>query len=188
VNGLGQHVKISVRGYQASGDLIPVTDEERTGWHSAEGCFFGNLFTGPGVWNAMMPDLLDPAISTPRGCTAEFGQPTRCPPMVHLAMCADACTMGEDGATWKDCSPDGGATHYRPVQTFLRDADIYRCGDGVCSAITENATTCPADCAPPTPAAPPSDPATSPTPTDATGSAPPDSTSSIPASDPIAAP
>jgi len=164
VNGLGQHVKISVRGHETSGDLIPVTADEVATWHSAEACFFGNLFTGPGVYSALMPDLLDASISTPRGCAAEFGQPGQCPPMVQVGMCSDVCTADENGI-WQDCSPDGGATHYRPVQTFLRDADIYHCGDGVCDSITENETTCPADCAPaPTPPAdpPPADPSGTP--------------------------
>ncbi len=157
VNGEGQHVTISVRGYLESGATIAVTADEDAGWTFREACFFGNLFTHSGVYDGLMPDSLDPLVSTPRGCAAEFGVPGSCPPMVQAGICADLCTLGPDGTTWGDCRvtrPDGAVVHFRPVQTFLRAADVYRCGDGVCQSLTENATTCPADCAPPPPPPP----------------------------------
>jgi len=147
VNGLGQHVNISVRGYLADGQPIPVTAEEEAGWTNREACFFGNLFDGTGVWNALDPDLLAPSISTPRGCAAEFGAARSCPPMVQAGTCADVCTVGPDGVTWADCAVNG--VHYRPLRVFLQDSDVYRCGDGLCQSITENEITCAADCAPP---------------------------------------
>jgi len=147
VNGLGQHVNISVRGYLADGQPIPVTAEEEAGWTSREACFFGNLFDGTGVWNALEPDLLDPTISTPRGCAAEFGSSRSCPPMVQAGTCAEVCTVGPDGATWADCAVNG--VHYRPLRVFLQASDVYRCGDGVCQSVTEDELTCAPDCAPP---------------------------------------
>ncbi|HSN90359.1 MAG TPA: hypothetical protein VLS93_03950 [Anaeromyxobacteraceae bacterium] len=147
VNGLGQHVDISVRGYLADGTTIPVTDAEAAGWTNREACFFGNLFDGTGVWDALEPDLLDPVISTPRGCAAEFGVAQSCPPMMQAGMCADICAVGPDGVTWNDCAVNG--IHYRPLRVFLQASDVYRCGDGVCQSVTENGTTCAADCSPP---------------------------------------
>ncbi len=147
VNGLGQHVSLSVRGYLESGETIALDAGEAEGWTYREACFFGNLFDGTGVWNALEPDLLDPAVSTPRGCAAEFGVAQSCPPMQRAGMCADVCAPGPDGVTWADCV--AGGAHFRPVQVFLRAADVYRCGDGVCQELTETAESCPADCAPP---------------------------------------
>jgi hypothetical protein len=147
VNGLGRHVNISVRGYLAGGDPIPVTAAEAAGWRNREACFFGNLFDGTGVWNALEPDLLDPLVSTPRGCAAEFGVAQDCPPMMRAGMCADVCTAGPDGITWADCAV--GGVHFRPLAVVLQDSDVYRCGNGLCQSVTEDEMTCPADCAPP---------------------------------------
>jgi hypothetical protein len=164
VNGLGQHVTISVRGYHASGEIIAMSEGEAAQFPHREACFFGNLFDATGVWNALEPDLLDPTISTPRGCSAEFGEPQDCPPMVKAGMCADVCTVGADGVTWADCVVNG--VHYRPVAVFLQDSDVYRCGDGVCQSVTENETTCAADCPAPAPDA--LDPTADPTAADPT--------------------
>jgi hypothetical protein len=149
VNGLGQHVDISVRGYLESGELIPVTAEEAIGWTHREACFFGNLFDGTGVWNALDPDLLSPVLSTPRGCAAEFGVAQSCPPMMQAGLCADVCTVGPDGVTWADCAVNG--VHYRPLRVFLQSSDVYLCGDGLCQSVTENELTCATDCAAPQP-------------------------------------
>ncbi len=147
VNGLGQHVTISVRGYRTTDETIPLADGEEAGWPFAEACYFGNLFSGGGIYDALMPDSLQEKVSTPRGCAAEFGKPGSCPPMAQVGMCADVCTLGPDGKTWASCTaPDG--TVYRPVQVFLRPSDVYQCGDGVCQSLTENETTCPEDCKP----------------------------------------
>jgi hypothetical protein len=162
VNGLGHHVSLSVRGYLESGETIALAEGEVEGWTHREACFFGNLFDGSGVWNALEPDLLDPAISTPRGCAAEFGVPQSCPPMVRAGMCADVCSRGPDGTTWVDCVV--GDVHYRPVEVSLRDADVYRCGDGVCQDVIESAETCPADCMPAPSSAPGTDGSAAPPP------------------------
>jgi hypothetical protein len=145
-NGLGQHVTLSVRGYHANGQPLETTAEEVQGWQFREACFMGNLFDGSGVGVALQPDSLDPLVSTPRGCAAEFGVPGSCPPMVQVGMCADLCTPGPDGSTYASCTVNGRA--YRALQVHLQASDVWRCGDGVCQSLTENATTCSADCAP----------------------------------------
>jgi hypothetical protein len=142
-NGLGRHVTISVRGYKADGTTIEVTPEEDAGWRFHEACFIGNLFDGAGVGIGLEPDSLQSDVSTPRGCAAEFGIPGDCSPMVHVGMCSDLCTLGEDGKTYGTCTVNGRA--YRAIQVFLQDSDVYRCGDGVCQ-FTESAESCPADC------------------------------------------
>jgi hypothetical protein len=152
VNGLGQHVTVSLRGFLENGQKIKVVEGEESGWRFAEACFFGNLFVHQGVFDALMPDSLDPVVSTPRGCAAEFGKPGECKPMLQAGKCADLCTLGDDGKTWADCTlkkEDGTQLHFKPVQVFLQDSDVYRCGDGVCQSLTENSTTCPVDCGAP---------------------------------------
>jgi hypothetical protein len=183
VNGLGQHVLLSVRGYHANGDPVVVTAEEAQQFTNREACFFGNLFDATGVWSALEPDLLDPAISTPRGCAAEFGVPQDCPPIVRAGMCADVCTAGADGVTWSDCAVDG--VHFKPLQVYLQDSDVYRCGDGVCQPITENETTCPADC---TTAAPTPDGTTADAPATPTTDPSADAGTTTPTTDPTTTP
>jgi hypothetical protein len=157
VNGLGRHVQISIRGYLAAGTAIPVTEAEAATFGFHEAVFVGNVFDGTGVGVALEADSFDPAVTTPRGCAAEFGVPQLCLPMVPLGSSVDLCTAGDDGVTWSDCvvSTNAGPRHFKPVQTFLQASDVYHCGDGVCQ-FTENSATCPADCADPAqaPAAP----------------------------------
>jgi hypothetical protein len=150
VNGLGQHVTISVRGHLAAGDPIPLAPGEEENWLHRESCFFGNIFDGTGVWTALEYDLLDAGISTPRGCSAEFGVPQSCPPMMQAGYCADLCTSGPDGVTWMSCAVDGRP--FRPLQVYLQPSDVYWCGDEVCQPVTENEDNCATDCAAPPPA------------------------------------
>ncbi len=123
-NGQGKHVQISVRGYQADGSTIPVTREEEAGFRFREASYFGNLFDGTGVFVALEQDVLDPAVSTPRGCAAERGVPGSCGPMVQAGLAADRCEVGADGVTHGACRVNGRA--FRPLQVFLSASDITR--------------------------------------------------------------
>ena len=123
-NPQGQHVRISVRGYQADGSAIPVTADEAADYRFREAAFFGNLFDGSGVFVAPERDVLDPSVSTRRGCAAERGVPGSCGPMVQAGVAAERCTAGADGATYGACTVNGRA--FRPVQVFLRDSDVTR--------------------------------------------------------------
>jgi hypothetical protein len=123
-NPKGQHVRISVRGYHADGSAIPVTSEESAGYSFREAAFFGNLFDGSGVFVAPERDILDPSVSTPRGCAAELGVPGACGRMAQAGQAAERCTAGADHATYAACTVNGRA--FRPVQVFLRDSDVTR--------------------------------------------------------------
>ncbi len=153
VNRFGQHVSISVRGYQADGTPIDVTSDERNNYTFDEACYFGNFFTGPGTFMAEGADSISRTeVSTPRGCAAENGVPTPCAPMVYTGSCADVCTLATDGtAEWVSCTADGVA--YRPIHVLLQQKTLNICGDGVCQA-TETSDSCPADCPPPDPSTP----------------------------------
>ena len=112
----------------------------------------GNLFDGTGVGDGVEPDLSDASISTPRGCSYEFGQLGSCSPMVQLGRCADFCDKGADGHTYSVCHAgrmvDGVFVphDFRPLQVFLAEPSVFRCGDGVCQSVTEDSRTCPVDC------------------------------------------
>ena len=126
-NAQGKHVQISVRGYRADGSAIPVTREEADGYRFREASYFGNLFDGSGVFVALERDVMDPAVSTPRGCAAERGVPGSCGPMVQAGMAADRCTVGADGETYGACTVNARA--FRPLQVFLSASDVTRVAD-----------------------------------------------------------
>ena len=108
----------------ADGSAIPVTPEESAGYRFREAAFFGNLFDGSGVFVAPERDVLDPSVSTRRGCAAEFGVPGACGPMAQAGVAADRCTAGADGETYAACTVNGRT--FRPVQVFLRESDVSR--------------------------------------------------------------
>src|SRR5712691_6656012 len=51
-NRYGAHVPISLLGQYADGTPIPIGDDELSTFSLTEGCFFGNLFRGDGVFSA----------------------------------------------------------------------------------------------------------------------------------------
>jgi GLTT repeat (6 copies) len=142
-NRFGRHISISVRGVGTDGQPIAVSPTEDVAYRFSEACYFGNLFANEGVFMALGSGSLDPAVTTPRGCAAEAGAPTSCSPVAYAGTCAAICNTGPDGKTLGDCVANG--VHYLPLQVFLLDQDVYRCGDGVCQ-FTESHATCPADC------------------------------------------
>jgi hypothetical protein len=149
-NKYGAQVSISVRGHFTSGASIPVTASEAATYGNDEGCFFGNLFDGTGVFSGYSRNspLVDPSQSSLRACALNAGQYGSCPPMqTTYYSCQSLCTGGwsevNNAFTFTSCRY-GGVT-YKPLSVRLRDADIATCGDGVC-APSESCSTCAADC------------------------------------------
>jgi len=136
-NKFGLHIALSVRGPLADGaSLIPLDPGEDTAFPRAEGCFFGNLFDGSGIYSGAFLDDWQPAETNPRGCAVEGGLPGDCPPIQNLGSCAAACTAvpGVTPTVWGDCVADGvnGVVHYLPLTTYLAPDSVFVCGDGVC--------------------------------------------------------
>ncbi|RYZ43743.1 MAG: hypothetical protein EOO72_06730 [Myxococcaceae bacterium] len=151
VNKFGVSVPISARGRDSAGVAIPVTSSEAATYSELEACFFGNLFSGEGLF-AGSDRVLKKKESTTRACglsSKSGGENTECPPILHMGACATVCTRDATRAFWKSCVVNG--VTYLPITTHLRPQDIYSCGDGVCQ-FTEscgNANTydsCSADC------------------------------------------
>ncbi len=155
-NKYGVHVNISVRGYQENGTPLPVSSAEASQYGNDEGCYFGNLFDGTGVysgWSSNSP-LTQRQNTSERACAISGGQPGQCSPMIETnRTCQSMCT-----GSWSDVNNSfqftsctyGGVT-YRPITVRLQDSDIATCGNGVCEASEAcynplNGSGCYADC------------------------------------------
>jgi hypothetical protein len=147
-----QHVAISVQGRDANGREIPTSSSELSEFSRREGCFFGNLFNGEGLYVGLDRGAFSLRESTSRACAlmSSAGSSTsNCPPAVHLDSCATYCTLDSSLSYYKTCTLNG--VSYLPLTTRLRPQDVFTCGDGVCQ-ISESCGTsyqyynCAADC------------------------------------------
>jgi hypothetical protein len=152
VNRHLQHVLFSLRGRDADRNEIPTGPTELAEFSQREACFFGNLFTGEGIYVGSDRRLFNVWESTSRACSLWPGpgnNPSNCPPMIHVGSCPESCTLEPAGGFYRSCTYNG--VSYMPLTTRLRPADIFVCGDGVCQ-ISESCGTglqynnCAADC------------------------------------------
>ena len=152
INKFGMHVPLSVLGMTAQQEPIAYSHEELESFSRREACFFGNLFTGEGVFAGVDRDYLNAGESSPRACgltTQEGLLESACSPLVHVQNCETMCTLDPSGLFYTECTYNGQT--YRPLTTRIRSEDIYTCGDGVCqfteSCGTEDtASSCASDC------------------------------------------
>ncbi|HVG58752.1 MAG TPA: hypothetical protein VNA24_09370 [Hyalangium sp.] len=152
VNKHNQHVPFSVQGRDAETHEIPTGPTELAEYSQREACFFGNLFTGEGIYVGSDRGDFNPLESTSRACSlwsGPGGSQSSCPPMIHVGSCSQACTPEPGGGFYRECTRDG--VSYMPLTTRLRPVDIFTCGDGVCQ-ISESCGTghqynnCAVDC------------------------------------------
>jgi hypothetical protein len=136
-NRLGEEVSISVLGRDGPGAAIPYSTAELTSHARREACFFGNLFTGQGIFVGAEREPLGPTESTSRACGpllnggSEAAAP--CAPLVYAGACATYCTLHSSGLYFESCTYNG-ITYHRPLTTRLRVEDVHTCGDAVCQA------------------------------------------------------
>jgi hypothetical protein len=138
VNPYGVNVPISVLGRHATGQVIAYTSDELNTFPKQESCFFGNLFTGQGIYAGSRGTLLNQSLSSSRACAVvdnSGSQRKQCLPIYFVGECANHCTLDASGLFYASCTY--GTVTYRPLVTRLRDQDIYRCGDGTCQ-VTES--------------------------------------------------
>ena len=141
VNPYGVSIPISILGRKAQGQAIPYTNDELNTFPKQESCFFGNLFTGQGIYAGSRGTLLNQGLSSSRACAVvdnSGSQRLNCAPLFFVGECGNLCTLGATGLFYSKCTYAG--VDYRPLVTRLRDADVYRCGDGVCQ-VTESCGT-----------------------------------------------
>jgi hypothetical protein len=134
-NRLGQSVSISVLGRDAAGTPLASTAEELASYSRRESCFFGNLFTGQGLFVGAEREPLRPEESTSRACGTLLSGGSEatvpCAPMVYVGACASHCQLDATGNFFTSCTREG-VTWQRPLTTRLRGVDVHRCGDGIC--------------------------------------------------------
>jgi len=153
-NKFGIHMPVAVEGRSATGVQIPIGAGELTTYSAKEGCFFGNVFNGEGVFVGPDHSPWSKAYSSARACAfdtaASSGFDTDCAPIQMTgAECRKFCTADPTGTFYESCSWNGKT--YKPLTTRLRPQEVYSCGDGVCQ-FTEHCGTgissdnCQADC------------------------------------------
>ena len=132
VNKFGLNVPISVLGYDSSGAAIPMGRTELTDYPVREGCFFGNVFNGEGVfvgndsvWRFYNSSSRDCALAS-----RWFRVNNNCPPMIFAGACSDMCTPDPSNNAYLSCSYNGKS--YAVINTRVTQDVIYRCGDHVC--------------------------------------------------------
>ena len=132
-NKYGVSVEITVEGRSATGEQIPIGEGELTTFAVREGCFFGNLFAGQGLFVGFDGSPWEPDTSSPRACaldTRTGGSSMECPPIAQVGFCSDLCVLDATGTFYEECTLNGAT--FRPLTTRIRPSDVYRCGDGVC--------------------------------------------------------
>lgn len=157
-NKYNQQVPISVLGRRADGLTIPVTDEELKQYKWRESCFFGNLFSGEGVYVGRDKGRLKPRESSSRACSvvasrgdkedeaaeelddessSEQDPPEdlelnrrRCAPLVYIGRCARHCVMDASKSFYASCTWNG--VTYPSLTTRMDKRNLYKCGDGIC--------------------------------------------------------
>ncbi|WP_224248105.1 hypothetical protein [Hyalangium gracile] len=133
VNKYGMHVPLSVLGRTARQQPIAYSSEELQTFRRREACFFGNLFTGEGVFAGTDGLYLNDWESSTRACgltTLEGAQVSQCSPIVHVESCDELCTLDPSGLFYTECTYNGRT--YLPLTTRIRPEEISVCGDGVC--------------------------------------------------------
>ncbi len=147
VNKYGRSVQLSLQGTNAKGLRIPSTASEFSEFPLREGCFFGNLFNGEGLFVGNDQGLLSTSQSSLRACALTGSN--ACPPLVHIGSCHSLCQHDATGTYFARCTRNG--ISYHPITTRIRPQDIYTCGDSVCQSTEScgtggSASSCKTDC------------------------------------------
>jgi len=139
VNKFGVHVTVSMRAYYPNGTSIPIASSEDASYDQDEGCFFGNLFDGTGVFSAYSSysPMVYSGETSLRACALSDGRLGSCPPMVTTGRsCQQLCTgyTSAMNGDFQYTSCSWGGVNYKPISVRLNSNDIASCGDGYCDA------------------------------------------------------
>ncbi|WP_239470183.1 hypothetical protein [Archangium violaceum] len=133
-NKFGVRVPISVLGRTGLGEAIPYTRQELEDFAEKEACFFGNLFTGEGIYVGNDGRMLHHNNSSSRACARsdekeDERQP--CMPIVRVHhKCDKYCEKDKEKDFYAQCTYKG--VTYQAITTRMRKDDVFKCGDGVC--------------------------------------------------------
>lgn len=151
-NKYGLTVPISLQGRSVTGAAIPLAAGELTTYSVQEGCFFGDVFDGTGVFVGLDHQSWDAQTTSARACALDVhlsGTNASCPPIYQVGFCRTYCRPDASGTSWASCTWNGAT--YPAITTRLRPEEVYRCGDGVCQftercGTSNGADSCASDC------------------------------------------
>jgi hypothetical protein len=155
VNTYGMHVQLSLLGDKATHRPLYISNGELAEYSTREACFFGNLFTGEGLYAGNDRNSLPPEKSTPRRCGLSqtlSGVDPECSPITRVGSCEQlACTLDRNSNYYRTCTYNG--IGYKVLTTRLHPSDVYTCGDGICQVSEQcgtggTANNCGLDCGP----------------------------------------
>jgi len=133
-NKYARNVSISIQGLSATGVAIPTSFLELLLYSEQEACFFGNLFSGEGLYVGNDGRPLNDRESTARACALSTSRnlvSQECAPLVRVEQdCARFCTLDASRRFYVSCTHDG--ITWPAITTRMLRSDIYTCGDGVC--------------------------------------------------------
>lgn len=155
-NRYGARVPISLLGLDSNDVPLVVSTQELSDYPVTEGCFFGNLFKGDGVFSGNdRPQLLADDQSSLRACAMPdrtgSGASSMCAPIQYSGNCRDICQPDPTNLYYLNCTVHGKT--YRAFSTRVMQNVEYTCGDGICQ-VTESCGTgsswnnCGLDCGP----------------------------------------
>lgn len=131
VNKYGLNLGFSVLGYKSNGTAIPIGQTELTDYAVKEGCFFGNLFSGEGVFVGG-EQAFSATYSSARACAISdlMGHDSSCPPMIFAGACKNLCVADSSTNAYLNCTYNSKT--YAAINTRVAASQIYQCGDGIC--------------------------------------------------------
>ncbi|WP_158501503.1 hypothetical protein [Vitiosangium sp. GDMCC 1.1324] len=154
-NKFGVRVPISVLGRTGRGEVIPYTKDELETFSEKEACFFGNLFTGQGLYVGNDGRMLHHNNSSARACARsdeEDDNRQPCIPILRVRLrCDKYCKKDASKEFYASCTYNG--ITYPAITTRMSKNDVFKCGDGECQ-YTESCGTgdtpnsCGKDCGP----------------------------------------
>lgn len=131
VNKFGLQIAIGVEGKDASGATLPMAPGELTTYSLRESCFFGNLFTGEGIFAGIDHAAWGSRYSSPRACAfsyASVGSDRDCAPIFVAGSCSSLCRPSADGVSYDTCTYAGKT--FRALTTRIAPSTRSYCGDG----------------------------------------------------------
>jgi len=126
-------IPIAIEGRAADGKPLPISPRELATYDVRESCFFGDLFTGEGIFAGIDHADWGSRWSSLRACAfdyASIGTDRDCPPIRVVGVCSEICAPAEDGVSYDSCSY-GGKT-YKALATRIAPSSRSYCGDGRC--------------------------------------------------------
>jgi len=133
VNQFGASVPLAVEGKTALGVDIPLEANELGTFPYREACFFGNLFTGEGIYGAIDHGNWGQWTSTFRGCVFDYsaiGTTRDCPPIKVAGVCDQLCVKDASQNGYLTCTY-GGKT-FKALATRIQVSAMSTCGDLRC--------------------------------------------------------